>query len=241
MNDKAKELGMSNANFVNATGWPDDNHLMSPRDLAILAQRIISDFPEYYKYYSEREYTYNNITQQNRNRLLGRDIGVDGLKTGHTEAAGYGITLSAKQGDRRLVLVINGLESDNARVEEGDKLLRWGFREFSNKTLVSGGNPVGTAKVWFGTSKEVGLVADRDLKVTLPNSAAGGISMTLKYTGPVPAPIAKGAHIADLVITIPDQEPTIIPLKAANDVAKLGGFARIWAVLDYYVFGRNKP
>src|SRR5438445_8929400 len=108
---------------------------MSARDLATLAEHIIREFPDYYHYFSIREYTYNNITQQNRNRLLGSNIGVDGLKTGHTDAGGYGITLSAKQGDRRLVLVVNGLESDNARVEEGDKLLRWGFREFENKTL----------------------------------------------------------------------------------------------------------
>jgi len=239
MNDMAATLGMTHSHFTNPTGLPDDNHLMSARDLAILAEHLIKDFPEYYHYFSLREYTYNNITQQNRNRLLERNIGVDGLKTGHTDAGGYGIALSAQQEGRRLILIINGLASDNDRVEEGDKLLRWGFREFENKTLVRKGDKIADADVWFGKQISVPLVADNDLIVTLPAGAGAGITFTLKYTGPLQAPVEKGAHVADLIIKLPDSEPQTVPLLAGEDVAKLSGFSRMSAVLGYYLHGKK--
>lgn len=239
MNRVAKEIGLTASNFTNATGWPDDNHLMSPHDLATLSQRLITDFPEYYHYFSLREYTYNHIKQHNRNRLLDSSLGVDGLKTGHTEAGGYGIALSAKQNDRRLVLVINGLESDNARVEEGEKLLRWGFREFENKTLAKKGEKIGEADVWFGKAPSVGLMADSDVAVTLPMNAKKDIRFTLKYTGPLEAPVAKGAHVADLVISLPEREPQTVALYAMDDVEKLSGFAKIPAMLRYFLSSRS--
>ncbi len=238
MNETAKKLGLEHSRFVNATGWPDEGHVMSAKDLAVLAQRIINDFPEYYPLFSVKEFTYNNITQYNRDRLLGNDIGTDGLKTGHTDVAGYGITLSAKQDDRRLILVINGLESDNARVSEGDMLLRWGFREFANKKLVGAGKEVGRAAVWFGTQSDVPLVAEKDVVVTLPAGAKDGISYTLTYEGPLVPPIAKGAHVADLMVEIPDHAPQTIPLAAAEDVGKLSGVAKTWAVIRYYLGGK---
>lgn len=240
MNATAKKLGLDKSNFVNATGWPDDNHLMSARDLATLSQRLIEDFPEYYHYFAIKEHTYNKIRQHNRNRLLDRDIGVDGLKTGHTEAAGYGITLAAKQGDRRLILVINGLESDNARVEEGDKLLRWGFREFTNKTIIPKGEKIAEAQVWFGKQDTVALTADKDVMLTIP-AKAEGIRFVLKYNGPVPAPIEQGAHVADLEITLPDGEPKLVPLVAAEPVGKVSGFGKIFAVLRHYAVGSKAP
>lgn len=235
MNEHAKALGMTKTHFTNATGLPDDNHLMSARDLAILAEHLIKDFPEYYKYFSLREYTFNNITQQNRNRLLDRKIGVDGLKTGHTDAGGFGITLSAQQDNRRLILVINGLESDNARVEEGDRLLRWGFREFENKTLVHTNQKIADADVWFGKATTVPLIANDDVVITLPAGPKNDIHYTLKYTGPLPAPVEKGAHVADLVITIPGGDPKIVPLVAGETVEKLSGFSRMMATLQYYL------
>lgn len=247
MNKVGKEIGLTASNFVNSTGLPDDNHLMSPRDLATLAERLQLDFPEYYHYFSIPEYTYNNIKQQNRNRLLTHNIGVDGLKTGHTDAGGYGITLSAKQGERRLILVINGLESDNARVEEGDKLLRWAFREFTNKMLVKKGEKVAEAEVWFGKQATVPLVAKDDLVVTLPASAKNNMVYTLKYTGPIPAPVKAGDHVADLVITSSDSSEQagasageqIVPLMTAEDVQKLSAFGQIIPAFRYYVLGQK--
>ncbi len=229
-----KEIGLTNSNFVNATGMPDDGQIMSSRDLATLAHHIIHDFPEHYHYYSEREFTYNNIRQPNRNRLLDSKLGVDGLKTGHTDIAGYGITLSAKDAasGRRLILVINGLASDNERVEEGDKLLRYGFREFEQKTLLSQGQVVEQAPVWYGEAETVPLVAQQEVKVTLPIHAEG-VQYSIHYDSPIPAPIAKGARLATLSITLPGAEPMQVPLVAGEDVAKLSGFGRLWANLRH--------
>ena len=235
MNRVAGTLGLSHSHFSNPTGLPDEDHLMTARDLATLAERLITDFPEYYHYFGEREYTYNHITQGNRNRLLGNDIGVDGLKTGHTDEGGYGIALSAQQNGRRLILVINGMESDNDRVEEGDKLLRWGFREFENKTLVHKGQKVADAEVWFGKQPQVPLVAENDVALTLPINSEKNIKMVVKYTGPLPAPLAKGDHVADLIVTPPGGEAMTIPLVAGEDVQKLTSIAHMMAVLKYYV------
>ncbi len=238
MNRIGKEIGLTGSQFANATGWPDEQHYMTARDLATLAQRLISDFPEYYHFYAQREFTYNKITQQNRNRLLASNIGVDGLKTGHTEVAGYGITLSAKQNDRRVILVINGLESDNARVEEGDKLLRWGLREFENKTVVSAGQEVEQAELWFGEKPQVALVAPQEVKITLPISASGKAALSVQYKGPVPAPVKKGDAIAELVLNLPDGTSQRYPLVAAEDVAKLSGYRYALAKLRYQILGK---
>lgn len=237
MNDTAQKIGMTGTHFINAHGMPDDTHMTTARDLAILAQHIISDFPEYYHYFSQPEYTYNNIRQYNRNRLLGT-LGVDGLKTGHTEAGGYGIVLSALQGERRLILVVNGMKSEKERAEEGDKLLRWGFREFVNKTLVRKGQSVAEAEIWYGRQATVPLVAQHDLTVTLPAGAAANTAFTLKYNGPLPAPVAQGAHVADLVISSPGAEPQVVPLVAAQDVPALSGVGRLLANLRYYLQGK---
>lgn len=235
MNKVAKTIGLEHSHFMNATGLPDDKHVMTARDLATLSERLIADFPQYYHYFALREYTYNHITQQNRNRLLGSNIGVDGLKTGHTEAGGYGISLSASQDNRRLILVINGLESDNDRVEEGEKLLRWGFREFENKTLLRKGQVVAEADIWFGKQAVIPLMAEKDITVTLPAGAKNDVKFVLKYNGPVPAPVDKNAHIADLVIKLPSGEQQMVPLLAAEGVEKLSGFARMSAVIKHYL------
>lgn len=237
MNKTAQELGLTNSHFVNATGWPDEGQLMSPRDLSTLARRLIADFPEDYHFYAEKSFTYNGITQPNRNRLLGNDIGVDGLKTGHTEIAGYGITLSNKdpKTGRRLILVINGLTSDHERMEEGDRLLRWGLREFTNVPLVKAGVPVAEAKLWFGAKPTVPLTSGKDETVTLPHAALENIAFTLRYNGPIPAPVAKGTHIADLVVTAKGEEPRTVPLIAAEDAPAVSGVNKIWRTIQYYV------
>lgn len=237
LNEVARKLGMTQSHFTNATGLPDDAHRMSPRDLAILSERLIEDFPEYYPYFALKEFTYNHITQHNRNRLLGT-VGVDGLKTGHTEAGGFGIALSALQGDRRLILVINGMKSDKERMEEGDKLLRYGFREFMNRTLLRKGQHIAEAQVWFGTSATVPLMADRDLTVTLPAGAQKDLKMTLAYTGPLATPVARGQHVADLRVQAGGTETVTVPLLAAEDVAPLTGFARMLAALRFHLGGR---
>lgn len=234
MNRVGKEIGLTGSHFVNATGWPDDNHLMTTRDLATLGKRLVLDFPEYHHYFSIPEYTYHGIRQYNRNPLLGGSLGVDGLKTGHTEIAGYGITLSAKKGSQRLVLVVNGLESEKARKEEGEKLLSYGFSEFTNKTLLTSGQKAGEAAVWFGTAEKVGMVAGKSILITLPKSKETDIKYILKYLSPVPTPIQKGDHIADLHILIAGGEPLVVPLQADADVAKASGLAKVKALFKYY-------
>jgi D-alanyl-D-alanine carboxypeptidase (penicillin-binding protein 5/6) len=238
MNAKAKELGMTNSHFMNATGLPHDEHYMAPRDLGILARKIITDFPEYYSLYSETSFTYNNITQGNRNPLLYRvGSGADGLKTGHTAIAGYGLTASAIRNGRRLILVANGMDTMKDRDEETAKLMDWGFREFTNRSLFAAGEVVTDAEVWLGDTGSVNLVIPRDVLVTVPRAASQSLEVKVVYQGPIPAPIAKGAEIAKVVITGKDLEPIEVPLQAAADVGRLGYVGRLKAAASYIVFG----
>lgn len=237
LNRVAKEIGLTGSNFVNATGWPDDGHLMTAHDLATLSMRLINDFPEYYHYFAVPEHTYNKIRQYNRNLLLGGDLGVDGLKTGHTEVAGYGIALSAKQGDRRLVLVVNGLASEKQRKEEGYRLLRYGFREFTNKTIVKKDQHIMDADVWFGTKPTVPLLAERDLVLTTGKNSAD-ITLSVRYMMPLPAPVAKGEHVADLLVKQNNAPDIVIPLAAGEEVAKVSGITRIARMFRHYFGGR---
>jgi D-alanyl-D-alanine carboxypeptidase (penicillin-binding protein 5/6) len=237
MNRVAQQIGLRDSHFMNADGWPDPNHLMTARDLATLAQRLIGDFPEYYRYFSEIDFTYNNIKQGNRNPLLYKDLGADGLKTGHTDDGGYGLTASAKRGDRRLILVLNGMSSMKSRFEEAEKMMEWGFREFANYALFKAGDRVSDAEVWLGDAAVVPLTVESDVRVTLPRKARRGMKVTVNYDGPISAPIVKGAKIAKLVIMVPDGAPVEIPLVAGSDVGKLGFTGRIMAALRHVAFG----
>ncbi|WP_207478629.1 D-alanyl-D-alanine carboxypeptidase family protein [Arenibaculum pallidiluteum] len=237
MTARAKALGLANSNFMNATGWPHENHYSTARDLSVLAQRLIEEFPEYYHFYSEKEFTYHGIKQGNRNPLLYRDIGVDGMKTGHTEIAGYGLTASAKRGDRRLVLVVNGLNSMQARADESARLLEWGFREFDAYALYKAGQPVEEAPVWMGRDATVPATVAKDLTVTMSREERKGLKVTAKFDKPVPAPVAKGTQIGRLVIEAPNFSTREIPLIAARDVPQLGIFGRIAAATRYMVSG----
>jgi len=238
MNAKAKSLGMNNSHFMNATGLPHEEHFMSPRDLATLARHIVTDFPEYYSLYSETSFTYNNITQGNRNPLLYRvGSGADGLKTGHTAIAGYGLTASAVRGGRRLILVANGMDTMKDRDEETAKLMDWGFREFTNRSLFTAGEVVTDAEVWLGDAGNVNLVIPRDVMVTVPRGTGQNLEVKVVYEGPIPAPIAKGTDVAKIVISGKDFEPIEIPLQAANDVGRLGYVGRLKAAAAYIVFG----
>jgi len=237
MNERAAAIGLENSRFVNATGWPAEGQHVTARDLAKLALRTIRDFPEYYHYYGEKNFTYNNIRQGNRNPLLYQNLGADGLKTGHTEAAGFGLTASAERNGRRLILVVNGLESERDRSRESARLLEWGFREFDNYPLFTAGETVEDAGVWLGRDKTVPLVVDRDVVVTLPRRARRNMKVSVVYEGPVPAPIAKGAQIASLRIAAPGFETIELPLQAGADVAQLGFAGRLGAALKQLVWG----
>ncbi len=237
MTRRARELGLTNSVFRNATGWPDPGHYMTAHDLARLAERMIRDFPEYYKYYSETEFTYNGIKQGNRNPLLYKNMGADGLKTGHTEESGYGLTASVERDGRRLILVINGLSSTNERSREAERLIEWGFREFGAYDLFAAGETVDTAEVWLGEAATVPLVLEEDLAVTLDRQARRDMKVSVQYEGPVAAPIRKGQRIATLVVTAPDSEPVERPLLAGADVERRGLFGRIGAAIGYFLWG----
>jgi D-alanyl-D-alanine carboxypeptidase (penicillin-binding protein 5/6) len=241
MNRRAREIGLTHSTFRNATGLPDPNHLMTARDLATLAERIITEFPEYYPFYSEKEFTYNGITQHNRNPLLYKNIGADGLKTGHTSVAGYGLTASAKQNGRRLILVLNGLESTRARTEEADRLMSWGFRTFENVEMFRPGETVTDAEVWLGQTETVPLVLPDGLTVTLPRNARRTMTVTVRYDGPVPAPIQRGDEIATLVIEAPDMQTLTFPLQAGTNVERMGMVNRMFAALRHIVVGLALP
>ncbi|MBO6559008.1 MAG: D-alanyl-D-alanine carboxypeptidase [Nisaea sp.] len=237
MTRRGREIGLTNSTFKNATGWPDPEHRSTARDLAFLAMEIIRRFPEYYPIYSETTFTYNNIKQGNRNPLLYKNMGADGLKTGHTEAAGYGLTASAIRNGRRLVLVVNGLESVKDRSRESEALLDWGFREFENYQLFTAGQTVADADVWLGNAKTVALTTDRNVLLTIPRTSRPKMKVSVVYEGPIPAPITAGTQLATLRVTAPEMEDVNIPLFAAADVEQLGVFGKVGAAVQYLVWG----
>jgi D-alanyl-D-alanine carboxypeptidase (penicillin-binding protein 5/6) len=227
MTQRAKALGMANSIFANASGWPDPGQRMSMKDLGLLALRLIEEFPEYYPIFSETEFNFADRAPDNRfnrNPLLKLGIGADGLKTGHTSEAGYGLVGSARQGDRRVIFAITGLASEKDRAEEAERIVNWAFRQFSVKTVVKAGVRLAEADVWMGDAARVGLVAETDVTRLLPALAHGGIEAEVIYTGPLAAPVAKGAPVAELVLRIPDLPEARVPLVAETDVAR-GGFA----------------
>jgi D-alanyl-D-alanine carboxypeptidase (penicillin-binding protein 5/6) len=237
MNETGRRIGLRNSVFRNATGWPDPEHRMTARDLAQLARRIIADHPEYYRYYSERSFRWNDITQENRNPALGRVAGADGLKTGHTEEAGFGLTASAIRGGRRLILVVNGLPTMRARAEESERLLEWGFREFDNVTMFRAAETVEEAPVYLGERPTVPLVTGQDLVLTLPRAWRRSLQARVRYDAPVPAPVAKGQELGRLIVSgqgVPERE---IRLIAGADVHRLGVLPRIPAVIGRWFGG----
>ena len=235
MNATAREIGLTGSNFRNATGWPDPEHRMTPRDLATLARRLIQDFPEQYRIYAERSFRWNNITQENRNPVLGRVSGADGLKTGHTEEAGYGLTASAKRGDRRLILVINGLTSMRARGEESERLLEWGFREFDNVVLFRAADTIEEVPVHLGERRTVPLVGGRDVVATLPRGWRQTLQAKLRYDAPVTAPVVRGQDLGQLEVSGRGVPPMTLPLFAGADVERQGLVGRIPSVLGRLV------
>jgi D-alanyl-D-alanine carboxypeptidase (penicillin-binding protein 5/6) len=257
MNARAKQLGLAQSHFVNPDGLPDPpGQLMSALDLAKLAQHLITAYPQYYHYFGERSFVWNNITQQNRDTVLEKFPGADGLKTGHTDAAGYGITASAVQNGQRLILVINGLrypDLDNAspqkqdwvaeqrRGDEAARILGVAFREFKRYQLFKADDVVGQALVFKGESATVPLKTGAPLAVTMQADSRSAMKVTLNYTGPVAAPIAQNQQVGTLTVTAPDFPGVTVPVYAAQAVAETGFFGRMALALHALLFGNTAP
>ena len=225
MTARAKKLGMNNSIFANSNGWPHPGQRMSMEDLGILADKIITNFPELYTLFAEKEFNFDGRSTSNtlnRNPLLSMDIGADGMKTGHTSEAGYGLVGSAKQGERRIIFVITGLESAKMRADEADRLITWAFRQFSKKSLFLVDPTLAQASVWMGSSRTVGLKMSEPLQILVPTTGSYEITSKISYAGPLQAPISKGDVVAELIVSVNDVFQTRAPLLAATSVP-LGG------------------
>lgn len=243
MTERGKALGLTQSIFRNSSGWPDPVQRMSMRDLGIIGKRLIQEFPEYYPIFAETQYNYKDrapANANNRNPLLkiaAADWKADGLKTGHTAEAGYGLVGSALMGDRRVIFAISGLASDKDRAEESEAIVNWAFRQFTQKTVAKAETRIATAEVWMGAEATVGLVAAQDVSLLVPAQVQDGVTAEVIYTGPLTAPIAKGTQVAELIVHVPDLPDARIPLVAETDVPR-GGFgtrlstaaARLWQV-----------
>ena len=233
MTQRAQQLGMTNSTFANSNGWPAPGHRMSMRDLVLLANRIISDFPEFYAMFAERRFEFDGRAPQNvanRNPLLGLGIGADGLKTGHTQEAGYGLVGSAVQNGRRVIFAITGLDSSRARAEQSEAIVNWAFRQFAEKTIVTSGVKVAQADVWMGSAETVDLVTDADVRLLLPVASIKPLEAEVIYTGPIQAPVSKGDRLAELIIRPEGLPEHRVPLYAASDVGNAGFISRISTV-----------
>lgn len=237
MTSKGREIGLTGSTFRNASGWPHPEHLMTARDLATLARRLIEDFPEHYSIFSERDFEYSGIRQPNRNLLLGRVPGADGLKTGYTEEAGYGLVASAIRDGRRLISVAVGLDKPEARALENERLLEYGFRRFRNYPLMSKGQEIEYASVWLGNEPTVPLVVDRDVKISMSPEARRSMKIKLLYETPLLAPVTRGAEVARLKIEVPGVAIDEVPVFAGADVSKADFVGRVTGALEYLIFG----
>ena len=227
MTKRAHELGMSVSHFTNASGLPDPGQVMSPHDLVTLARHLIDDFPDEYHYFSETEYTWNGIRQHNRNPLLDLGLGVDGLKTGHTGEAGYGLVGSAVQNGQRMVFMVGGLADDAERASETQAVVKWAFGAFDTVRFYAAGAQVADADVWLGASERVALVAPRDLQMLVPREDRSGVKAHVVYKSPIEAPIAQGQKLGALEVEVPGHDPVSFDLVAATDVPRGGILTRI--------------
>lgn len=237
MNERAKKLGLNNSHFMNSTGWPHPEHVTTAHDLALLARHLIKDFPEYYPMFRELDFTWNGIRQGNRNPALYLDPTVDGLKTGHTQASGYGLVASAQRRGQRLILVVNGLQSEKARADESAKLLDWGFRSFKRYDLFTAGTPIDNAPVWQGTYEQVPLVAKTDISVIMSPQQRKDMKVTVAYDTPIIAPVAAGQEVGVLKIEAPDMPVQEHKLYAGGAVERQGIFARAMGGLKHMILG----
>ena len=235
MNRMAESLGMSNTNFMNSSGLPDPDHYTTARDLSIIARRMIQDFPEHYALYSQKSYKYNDIEQNNRNKLLWRDASVDGMKTGHTEAAGYCLVASAVRDDMRLISIVLGTASDKTRLAETQRLLNYGFRFFQTKRIYEAGEVVQTARIWMGKSEEILLGVAEDLYVTLPRDSFDTLHSQIELSGYIKAPARIGQEFGRSVLTADNKVISEVPLLALQKVEEAGVFRRMkHSILRYF-------
>ena len=237
MNEEAPKLGLKDSHFANVTGLPDPDHYMTAHDLATLGAHLIKDFPEYYHYFSEIDFTYNNIKQGNRNPLLYKSSGADGIKTGHTDEAGFGLTASVKRGDRHIIMVATGLTSMKGRSQEAENIVDRAFSEFQNFKIVKPGEELDQADVWLGEKTKVPLVTADGLTVTMSRTARKEMKVSLSYDGPIKAPVQAGQQIGTLTVTAPDTPTQTVAVVAGDSVEKLGHMSRIGAALSYMVWG----
>jgi len=240
LNARAKEIGLSHSHFVNSSGLPDPAHYMSAEDIAKLSAHIVRDYPAYYKYFAIPDFTWSKIRQPNRNTLVDEMIGVDGLKTGHTESGGYGIVASSLRNGRRLILVINGLKSERERINEARRLLDIGYREFKDYKLADKGTVLGEVQTWGGAKNAVGVTVKDPLVVMLPVDARRDMKVTLRYDGPVQAPIAAGQEIGTLTVRVPGKPDRVVPAVAAESLPSNSFLDKMMIGLQTLVFGADK-
>jgi D-alanyl-D-alanine carboxypeptidase (penicillin-binding protein 5/6) len=244
MTVRAQQLGMLNSSFANSNGWPAAGQRMSMRDLGLLANRLITDYPTFYPLFAEQEFDYDGehpANTRNRNPLLALGIGADGLKTGHTIEAGYGLVGSAKQGDRRIIFVVTGLETVQERAEEAERIVNWAFRQFTQRDIARSGTRIAQAEVWRGEQPLVGLLLQEDLSLLVPTSGGSAISAEVVYNGPIEAPIAQGDTIAELVIHLENLPETRVPLVADASVASGGFSSRLRTAAGVLIERINAP
>ena len=237
MTERARDLGMENSTFVNSTGWPDEEHKTTARDLAYLTKHLIKNHFSSYGMFAERSFTWNGITQQNRNPLLYANMGADGLKTGHTQDSGYGLVASAEQNGRRLILVVNGLQSKKERASEARKLMNWGFRAFTNDALATPDDVLVRAPVWQGEFARVGLAPSKAFRVVLPRTGLRKMVVTASYDKPILAPITKGMRVGKLRVTLPGLETQEIDLVTTANIEREGMLGRALSAISYVIFG----
>ncbi len=231
MNEVAQNLNLNDSHFVNSSGWPDEDHFMSAKDLVMLAKRIFTDFPEYYDLFSEQYLTYNEIVQKNKNLLLFHDIGVDGLKTGYTNAGGYGIVASAKRNDRRIFAVVNGLSTEKERIEEAKRLIQYSLNHFNTKKIFVKDSVVEEVNVLYGKDKKVPITVANDVTITYNRKLHDQIKVRIEYKDMIPAPIKKGQEVGKVFVEIPGIEQQTTPLYAANDVQELNFVEKFFRML----------
>ena len=239
MNVYAKKIGMINTNFINSSGWPNENHFSTVRDLAILSNSLIKNFPNLYSYFSLEKFLYNDINQPNRNKLLFKFNGADGLKTGFTKESGWGISTSALIGKRRVTVVINGTNSSRSRLNESINLLNWAFNQTSEKKLLSKNQIIKNVDVWLGNKPTINLIIDKDIISILSFGQLQLIQSSISYNKPINAPVTKGQELGKIIINIPGKENIIVPLVAENDVKELNPIYRIFAAIKYLIFGTS--
>ena len=240
MNETAKKLGLKDSHFADVNGLPSPDHYMTVRDLATLTWHLIHDYPQYYHYEAEKDYTFNGIKQGNRNPLLYKDLGADGVKTGHTEEAGYSLVGSAVRNGRRIIVVLAGMDSMKERAQEGERVLNWAYREFGNYTVTKAGETIDDAPVWMGVAPQVPVAPAKDVLVTLPRGERKGLKVKAVYDGMINAPVAKGQTVGKLVIDAPDNAPIEVPLLATQAVDRLGPFGRMAETAGYLLWGKKR-